>query len=154
MITPVFELFSDCGIAVDVSLFASFTALRPSTFILRLHRASVWRLGSTSPHSQPITKWLLPRQRIAGAERQAVLGRGWGCRGLRFYRWRQLGLVSVTAHATAHQKLLSSPKVTGIGVPTHSGKHCLRAEQDSDINADGTAVLHHCEACAAPNVAV
>jgi len=53
MITPVFELFSDCGIAADVSLFAAITALRPSTFILRLHRASVWRLGSTSPHSQP-----------------------------------------------------------------------------------------------------
>ena len=46
------------------------------------------------------------------------------------------------------------PKSQGLECRPILVKHCLRAEQDSDINADGTAVLHHCEACAAPNVAV
>ena len=107
-----------------------------------------------TPQPLPITKWLRPanasqvpngKQFWDGAGDVEVCGFTGGDN----LDWLVLLLTQLRIKSYSPH-----PKSQGLECRPILVKHCLRAEQDSDINADGTAVLHHCEACAAPNVAV
>jgi hypothetical protein len=87
------------------TMITSSIRLEDGVYVSKLqHRRSVHSVGACR-HTL-----------IAAAQWQAVLGWGWRFRGLRLCRWRQLGLVSIAAHAVciAVFPLQTSPNPQGL----------------------------------------